>query len=157
MGLLRNVAGQAILVYARNVTNDTGITGDVANISMFVSIDNGVFSALGTALFELSAANAPGFYRQPLTQTQTDGRTLLFAGNSSTANIEISGVEIHTDQWLFDGINWDVIVDSMMAVLFGEATRTGTGTDFLNRDGATVQTRVTHDTIGNRTASGLDP
>jgi len=123
---------------------------------MFVSIDGGA-AAAGAAVVEISAANAPGWYRLPLTQAQTDGRSILIVGNSSTGGVQVSGVELHSFQNLYDGIAWDVIIDSMMAVLFGEAVRTGTGTDFENRDGTTVQVRVTHDTIGNRTASALDP
>lgn len=153
MSLKKNVANQYLTFRVWNDTNDQGITGDVANISMFVGKDGGALAPSANAPTELSATNAPGWYQLQLSQAETNADSIIVVGKSTTANAEVEGQHLHTFQWSYDGVTFDSAITTLMSVLFGVAVRSGTSTAFYKRDGTTLQITVTHDTIGNRTAS----
>jgi F420-0:gamma-glutamyl ligase-like protein len=65
-------------------------TGDAANLTAYVSIDAGTFTALtDTSATEMDATNAPGLYLFDLTQAETNGDHLLFTGRSSTSGVDV--------------------------------------------------------------------
>jgi hypothetical protein len=155
MSLRKNVGSQFVIFRVWNDTNDQGITGDVANISMFIGLDGAAIAAATNAPTELSAANAPGWYQLELTQAEANANTVVVTGNSSTANAEVSSAAYHTLQWTYDGVSFEDFVTSVMAVLFGVASRTAAQTVFTKRDGTTTKMTVAHNTVGTRTASTM--
>lgn len=71
-------------------TAATGLlkTGDAANLTAYVSIDDGAVTALtDTSATEDSAANAPGFYTFDLTAAETNGNKLKFTVKSATSGV----------------------------------------------------------------------
>lgn len=90
LGVQRNVAGQKVTLLAINTSTNQPITGDAANLTAYVSKDDGAVTVLGdTSAAELDATNAPGLYSFDLTQGETDANKLVFSGKSSTANVRL--------------------------------------------------------------------
>ena len=90
--MLKNVAGQKLIVFAFDSTTNLPKTGDAANITAYVSKDFGTVTVLGdTSAAEMDATNAKGYYLFDLTQAETNADTLLFSAKSSTANIVVVG------------------------------------------------------------------
>jgi hypothetical protein len=90
--MYRNVTGQKLTVFAFDATTNVPKTGDAANITVYVSKDDGAVTALGdTSATEASATNAAGYYTVDLTQAETNATKLLFTAKSSTANIVVVG------------------------------------------------------------------
>lgn len=82
----KNVGSQTLDVFAWDTVNATGKTGDAANITGKVSIDDGTLTAIGdTNPTEVES----GYYRFTLTQAETNGNKLTFVCVSATANIEV--------------------------------------------------------------------
>lgn len=83
-------------------TSDSGKpkTGDVANLSFFVTKDGGTTIAIAGSLVEEDAVNAKGLYRVALTAGETNADHLLYSGKSSTTDIEVIPKTVDTDRGL---------------------------------------------------------
>lgn len=98
--MFKDMAGQKLTVYAFDSTTNLPKTGDAANITAYVNIDDAGTNVLAdTSAAENSSANAAGFYTFDLAQAETDGNKLLFSAKSTTANIVVIGVPsvVYTD------------------------------------------------------------
>lgn len=79
--MFKNVASQTLDFVAIDGTTGLPKTGDAANITMYVSIDDGTLTALtDTSATEISSTNAPGKYRVDVSQAETNGNKLTFSG-----------------------------------------------------------------------------
>jgi len=91
--MYKNVAGQKIRVYAYDATTGAPVTGDAANITVYVAKDGGSVNALtDTSATELDATNAPGVYSFDVSQTESDAEVHDFTGKSTTSNVYISPI-----------------------------------------------------------------
>lgn len=95
--MLKNTASQKLTIFAFDYSTNAPKTGDAANITAYVSIDDGVLTALtDTSATELDATNGKGVYTFDLTQAETNGTKLVFTAKSSTANVSIVPQIIYT-------------------------------------------------------------
>jgi hypothetical protein len=93
----KNTASQKVTLLAIDTSTNTPKTGDAANLTAYVSKDDGAVTVLGdTSATELDATNAPGLYAFDLTQTETNAHKLVFSGKSSTANIKLVPQIVYT-------------------------------------------------------------
>ncbi len=99
--MIRNAAGQKLLLFAFDYTTGQPKTGDQANLTAYYSVDGGVtLSPLAdTSAAQVDATNAPGWYRFDLAQAETDADEILFTGKSSTANVSVVGRPVPTNHW----------------------------------------------------------
>lgn len=155
MSLLKSVASQYAILYAYNNTTMAPVTGDSGNFTTSVALDGGARALAANLTAEIDAVNFPGYYRYPFSQAETNANTVLVGILSGTANVRIEPREYHTTQWLYDGLTFETVIETIMAALFGVATKTGTGVTYTLRDGTTLQLTVTHDALGNRTVSTI--
>jgi hypothetical protein len=89
----KNVASQKIPVYAHDILNDTGKTGDAANITARVSLDGGAVAQSNDANpTELDATYAPGVYIFDMTQAEMNCEMGILYAKSATANIKLDPV-----------------------------------------------------------------
>ncbi len=85
---LKNTASQKLEVFAFDYTTGAPKTGDAANITAYVNIDEAGYSALGdTSASEVDSTNKKGLYLVDLAQAETNGTKLGFFAKSSTANV----------------------------------------------------------------------
>ena len=85
--MFKGVAGE-LIVHAFNRVGP--VTGDAANITASVRIDDGALVALTTNVAsEIDADLARGFYWLPLTADETNGDRLLFAAESTTDGVVV--------------------------------------------------------------------
>jgi hypothetical protein len=95
--MFKNTASQKVTVLAFDVSTNLPKTGDAANLTVYVSKDDGAVTALGdTSATELSSTNAKGLYAFDVTQTETNANKLVFSGKSATANIEVVPLTVYT-------------------------------------------------------------
>ena len=95
--MLKNVASQTVEFFVFDYSTGAAKTGDAANITMYVSKDDGTLTALtDTSAAEISSTNAPGWYRCDVSQTESNANKLLFTGKSSTSNVAVVGRVIYT-------------------------------------------------------------
>jgi hypothetical protein len=95
--LFKNTASQKLTIFAFDTATGLPKTGDAANLTAYVSKDDGTLTALGdTSATEIDATNAPGSYLFDLTQAETNGDKLLFSGKSSTSGIRVVPQTIYT-------------------------------------------------------------
>lgn len=86
----KNVSGQKVALFAFDYSTGAPKTGDAANITAYLSKDGGAVTVLtDTTATEMDATNAKGWYSFDVTQTESNGDELLFAGKSSTANVSV--------------------------------------------------------------------
>lgn len=91
--MFKNTASQKLTVFAFDPATNLPKTGDAANITAYVSKDDGAVAALtDTSAAEASASNAPGYYTFDLAQSETDANKLLFSAKSTTSNIVVIAV-----------------------------------------------------------------
>jgi hypothetical protein len=91
--MVKNTASQKLTVFAWDSTTGLPKTGDAANITAYVSKDDGTVTQLGdTSATEQSSSNAPGYYLFDLTQAETNADKLMFSAKSSTSNIAVLAV-----------------------------------------------------------------
>ena len=89
MGILRNVASQKWRIYAWDTTTGLAKTGDAANITGRIRIDDGASAATDdTNPAEASSTNEKGYYDFDLTQAESNGAKLSLVPASATANIQ---------------------------------------------------------------------
>jgi hypothetical protein len=97
MPLYKNVAGQYVSVRAWDNAAGDWKTGDAANISAYICKDAGTPAATNdTNPSEVDATNMPGLYRFALTQAETNADLFEMVPKSSTADVVVEGVSIHT-------------------------------------------------------------
>lgn len=86
----KNVASQKVTLFAFDYSTGAPKTGDGANITAYVAIDDGSVTVLGdTSATEIESTNAKGLYSFDLTQAETNGNKLVFSAKSGTANVAI--------------------------------------------------------------------
>lgn len=89
--MFKNVAAK-FTVFAFDSTTNLPKTGDAANITAYVSIDNAAVTVLGdTSATEMDATNAKGYYLFDAAQGETNGDKLMISAKSATANIVVVG------------------------------------------------------------------
>ena len=95
--MFKNVASQKITLLAINTTTNAPQTGDAANLTFYVTKDDGSVTALtDTSAAELDATNAPGMYSCDVSQSECNADKLMFTGKSSTANVKVVPSIIYT-------------------------------------------------------------
>lgn len=95
--MFKNTASQKITMFAFDSATGLPKTGDAANITVYVSKDDGAVTVLGdTTATEADATNAKGDYLFDLTQTETNADKLRFTGKSSTSGIVVVPQTIYT-------------------------------------------------------------
>ncbi len=86
--IYKNVAGQKVAVYARDLATGEPKTGDAANITAQISKDGGASAATNDANpTELDATDHPGVYVFDLTQAESNADMIVITPASATANI----------------------------------------------------------------------
>lgn len=106
--MFKNVAGQKITLLAIDTATNLPKTGDSANITAYVSKDDGAVTTLtDTTAAELDATNAPGLYAFDVSQTESNADKLIFSGKSSTSGIRIIPVAIYTRPNYFSTLSID--------------------------------------------------
>lgn len=86
----KNVAGQKLVILAIDTATNSPKTGDAANLTAYVSKDDGSVTVLGdTSASEMDATNAQGLYSFDLTQGETNANKLVFSGKSSTSGVKL--------------------------------------------------------------------
>lgn len=95
--MFKNVASQKIQVFVFDTATGLGKSGDAANITLYVSKDNGAVTALAdTSATEMDATNAKGVYVFDVSQTETNADYNVFTGKSSTSGIGVAPQFIYT-------------------------------------------------------------
>jgi len=95
--MYKNTASQKIVLFVFDYSTGAPKTGDAANLTAYVSKDDGSVTVLGdTSATELDATNAKGLYSFDVTQSETNADKLIFSGKSSTANVTMVPVTIYT-------------------------------------------------------------
>ncbi len=85
----KNVSGQTWIVYAWDTTDSSAKTGDAANITATLQIDDGDAAALkDTNPTELG----DGYYEFDITQAESNGDKLLLISVSATSNIQVGTI-----------------------------------------------------------------
>lgn len=108
-GVFKNVASQKLTLLVIDTAANVPRTGDAANLTAYVSKDDGAVTALGdTSAAELDATNAPGLYSFDLTQAETNADKLLFSGKSSTAGVRVVPLLAYTRA---NNVN-DLVIDA---------------------------------------------
>lgn len=93
----KNTSGQKITLFAIDASTNAPKTGDAANLTAYVSKDDGSVTVLGdTSATELDSTNAKGLYSFDLTQAETNADKLVFSGKSSTSNVYLRPETIYT-------------------------------------------------------------
>jgi hypothetical protein len=106
--MFKNVASQKLTVFAFDATTNLPKSGDAANLTAYVSKDDGAVTVLGdTSATELDATNAKGYYIFDLTQAETNGDKLLFSAKSATANIVVIAGVVYTTPANFSTLSVD--------------------------------------------------
>lgn len=110
--MFKNVADQYIFMSARDIISDAPKTGDAGNITINITGDNGALAASSSSVSELDATNAPGVYKLALTQAETNADSIVFAGLSTTAGVEIVPLIIQTQSSdaQIAGFVWDEVL-----------------------------------------------
>ena len=104
--MFKNVASQKITFLVIDTATNLPKTGDAANLTAYVSIDDGAVTALtDTSATELSSTNAPGLYTFDCTQAETNGDKLVFSGKSSTSGVRVVPVMVYTLPASFTSLN----------------------------------------------------
>jgi hypothetical protein len=104
--MFKNTASQKVTLLAIDTAANTPKTGDSANLTAYVSKDDGAVSALtDTSAAELDATNAPGLYTFDVSQSETNADKLVFSGKSSTSGVRLVPVTIYTRPPNFSGLS----------------------------------------------------
>jgi hypothetical protein len=94
MALKKNVASQIVIVYAYDLDNEQGKTGDAANITAQISKDGAAFASTNdTNPTEIGL----GSYAFTLTQAETNADLVFIVASTTTANIQINPVSNYTE------------------------------------------------------------
>jgi hypothetical protein len=171
--MFKNVAAQKVTFLVIDTAANTPKTGDAANLTAYVSKDDGAVTVLGdTSATELDATNAPGLYSFDLTQAETLADKLVFSGKSSTSGVRVIPLLLYTVQTaasaaaslldLADGVESGITprqaLRAMAAALAGDVTGAGGSHESYKAIGNPGTTRVepNADADGNRTGVALN-
>lgn len=149
-GMFKNTASQKVTLFAFDSATGEAKTGDAANLTFYVSKDDGAVTALGdTSAVEDDSTNAKGNYTCDVTQAETNADKLKFTGKSSTAGIVVVPLTIYTAPNRFSTLVIDAngLADAN-AVKIGP---TGSGTAQTAKDLGAI------DVTNLNTLSGHDP
>lgn len=106
--MFKNVASQKVTLLAIDTATNLPKTGDSANITAYLSKDDGAVTSLtDTTATEMDATNAPGLYLFDVSQTESNADKLVFSGKSSTSGIRIIPVTIYTRPNYFSTLSID--------------------------------------------------
>lgn len=95
--MFKNVASQKVIVYAHDTDADAPKTGDANNITAYIAQDAGSIAVSDdTHPTELDATNMKGLYVFNLTKGETNGNVVSLSAVSSTGNVTLDPVIIHT-------------------------------------------------------------
>lgn len=95
--MFKNVASQKVTFLVIDTATNAPKTGDAANITAYVSKDDGSVTVLGdTSATELDSTNALGMYSFDLTQAETNADKLLFTAKSSTSGVRAIPLLVYT-------------------------------------------------------------
>lgn len=95
--MFKNTASQKITLFAFIPSTGLPKTGDAANLTAYVSKDDGTVTALtDTSATETDATNGKGLYIFDVSQTETNADKLVFSCKSSTSDVSIVPVTIYT-------------------------------------------------------------
>lgn len=150
--------GESIYVHVRAIDVTTGlpVTGDAANIDLYLSKDGGPLAACTNAVAE----DGYGHYKVQLSAAENSCTTGLVTGESSTGNVVIIGAQWHnpaTAALIADAVLDEDPSDHDSAGTLGEAILdmlAGTGVNG-EVDNETANTRVLLDTDGLTTRATL--
>ena len=163
-GILRNTASQKWRVYAWDATTGLAKTGDAANISAHIQLDDASSNATNdTNPTEASSSNQPGYYDFDLTQAETNAQKLSLSPKSGTSNINVIACPpvVYTIPPAFSTLTIaNNAVDADLERIKGDAQSVTDAKDFFDDgyDPSTnkVQGVVTTDTATNvTTVNGL--
>lgn len=141
----RNVSSQYLTLFAFDYSTGAPKTGDQANLTPYVSVDDGSVTVLTNAgATQLDATNAPGMYKWLLTSGETNGTKLIFTCKSSTANVSIVPQVIYTDPPNFSLMKLDTSLALGYATVYAE---NHTGEHLLTNTYYDSYTRLTSGTV----------
>jgi hypothetical protein len=95
--MFRNTASQKITFFAFIPSTGLPKTGDAANLTAYVSKDDGTVTVLAdTSATETDATNAKGLYIFDVAQGETNADKLVFSCKSSTSDVSVVPVTVYT-------------------------------------------------------------
>lgn len=131
--MFKNVASQKLTFFAFDYSTGAPKTGDAANITIYLSKDDGSVTILtDTSASEVDSTNAKGDYSVDLSQAETNADKLRFTGKSSTSNVVIVPQTIYTVPSNFTSTTLDdlptgselgVALSAMAATMSGDIAR----------------------------------
>jgi hypothetical protein len=137
--------------FAYDTNNKVGKTGDVANHTIRIQLDNGT-PALPTATpVEVNGTVLPGWYEVDLLGSETNCNTLLLGGKSSTSGVVVQGTqvtfeavpltsaEIGTQVWADE--NAQMVISDLQGIINGQTEITSNITG-LSSPLTTIQNSV---------------
>ena len=84
--------GLTVMVFAEDVANGGGKTGDSANITLR-KVSDGTDGAIAGSVSEVSATNHPGLYSVTLTGGENNGDMMYVGGKSSSTDVVVTGCQ----------------------------------------------------------------
>ena len=104
--MFKNTAGQKITLLAIDTATNLPKTGDAANLTASVQLDDGSVADLtDTSATEVDATKMPGLYTFDLTQAESNGDKALYSGRSSTSGVRIVPLLVYTLPANFSGLS----------------------------------------------------
>lgn len=145
--MLKNISGQKVRVFAFDYSTGAPKTGDAANITAYVSKNNGTPVVLtDTSATEVDSTKAPGCYDFDLSQSETNADELSFTGKSTTSNVAVIGPRYVTRVdvgYVAGESQWSV-----------SATATAGGSNYLTFPASTIATSQCYPGCTLRIVSG---
>lgn len=173
--MFKNKNSQKITFLVLDTAANVPKTGDAANLTAYVSKDDGAVTVLGdTSATELDATNAPGLYSFDLTQAETNADKLVFSGKSSTSGVRVIPLLLYTTPAAFTSFTTPPTADEnaaavldladgvesgktlrqalrlIAAALAGKRSNAGTATEQYDAVGSPGTARI----VGNLDADG---
>jgi len=141
--MYKNIAGQFVDVYAYDTGNSVYKTGDAAQITAYIELDNGGGGATNdTNPTEVDSTNQPGLYRFALTQGESNGDMVNVTPKSSTGSIIVSPVVIYTKPGSSSGILADAVLISGDSVAADNLESTFDGTGYIHDTAPSTQLQL---------------
>lgn len=180
--MYKNIANQKIVIYAHNTLTDKPETGDSENIIAYIAKDAGsIAQSNDLHPTELDGTNMKGLYVFDLIQEESNADVVILSAISTTTNVNIEPVIIHTQTTMrgTDGANTivpdaagvlptvdkihDEVVEGtvtfrqaiklLLSILTGKSSGGGTNKLTFRDIGDTKdRLKVTVDSYGNRTS-----
>lgn len=155
--MFKNVSSQRIALRANNYVTGAPFTGDAANVTFFVNKDWAGSNAISAgSVQEISSTKAPGWYSGNLTQVETNADALLFTGNSSVANISVSGLLVFTDPQNYTSLTISVTGNTTVGTVNDKSGYSLSSSQTFNNTGTqtgNITGNLTGNIIGNFTGT----